>query len=88
MGSIKAKSFITKNRILPLIETFLYWFLEASIVTSNSLDCTNFSEIYIEVSLESSKVVIKFTSSRIVSALASANNFKIDFSESSIFFLN
>ena len=87
IGSIIDKSFITKNKIEPLIDTSLYPFLVNSIFYSKIVDSSIFTLISSEVTFELSKVDIKSTSSNKVSGLLSFNNCKISFSQSVIFFL-
>ena len=82
IGSILAKSAITKYRMLPLVATeayvFLVWCSSISVYFDSSILCS----ISPAILLESSSMLIKSFSSRIYSEVASANFLRISFSRS------
>lgn len=86
MGSMRERSLITKKRMDPLMETCLKLLRTKSMVFSSSALSFIFLLMSIAVILESSRVRIRSTSSRMVSALASANLRRIVFSSSCTIF--
>jgi len=78
---------ITKYKIDPLIATLMYSILVLLILSSNSVLSAILIVTCLEVSFEVSRLPISCVSSNILSASDSSNPFKIDFSQSSKFFL-
>ena len=85
--SIKDRSFITKNRTDPLVETGAYSSLVFSTVYEISLLSYIFTLIYTEASCEFFRVSISSTSSKIVSAFAFCSSLKMFSSLSFNFFV-
>ena len=77
IGSIPARSAITKYKIDPQIATLLYWFLVSLISYSTSLLWSILTLISADVFFESSKTIIKSSSSKIYSSVDSDRSFKI-----------
>lgn len=87
MGSTRPSSLITKNKMLPLIETVLYAPRVTSIFSSSIVLSSILITISLDIYLDVSRVVINYASSKIFSALLSSSNYNIYASDSFIILL-